>query len=283
MPLPRKTIAVATHDPHSSFIKTPQQLIVVVVLSFLIPVIAIIALVHLVLSRPGADPGAMTPQAITARIEPVGRVEFGPPQGAAGSRSGEQVVKAVCAACHQAGVAGAPKIGDKAAWGPRIKEGLQKLVKDAIAGIRGMPPRGGDSSLTDDEVARAVVFMTNQSGAKFKEPAPAKPQAPQPQQQVAAAPPAVPQAPAQQQQKPGAADGKAVFDKVCMACHATGVGGAPKVGDKEAWAPRIKTGMDSLLQSALKGKGAMPPKGGDQSLTDAQLRAAIDFMVSQSK
>jgi cytochrome c5 len=128
--------------------------------------------------------------------------------------------------------------------------------------------------------------MANQSGAKFKEPAPAKPQAPQSQQQVAAAPPAVPPAPApaqQQQQKPAAADGKAVFDKVCMACHASGVAGAPKVGDKAAWAPRIQTGMDSLLQAALKGKGAMPPKGGDQSLSDAQVRAAIEFMVSQSK
>lgn len=269
---------MATHDPHSSFIKTPQQLIVVVVLSFLIPVIAIIALVQLVLSRPGADPGAMTPEAIAGRIQPVGRVEFGPPAAAAGARGGEQIVKTVCAACHEAGVAGAPKIGDKGAWAPRIKEGLQKLVKDAITGVRGMPPRGGDSSLTDDEVARAVVFMANQSGAKFKEPAPAKPQAPQPQQQVAA----VPTAPAQQQ-KPAAADGKGVYDKVCMACHGTGVGGAPKLGDKAQWAPRIQTGIDALLQSAIKGKGAMPPKGGDASLNDAQLRAAIEFMLSQSK
>ena len=69
----------------------------------------------------------------------------------------------------------------------------------------------------------------------------------------------------------------------CMACHATGVAGAPKLGDKAAWAPRIKQGMDTLVQSALKGKGAMPPKGGNASLSDADVRAAIEFMVSQAK
>jgi cytochrome c5 len=68
-----------------------------------------------------------------------------------------------------------------------------------------------------------------------------------------------------------------------VACHGTGVAGAPKAGDKAAWAPRIKTGIDALLQSALKGKGGMPPKGGNAALSDADVRAAIEFMVSQSR
>jgi cytochrome c5 len=264
--------SVATHDSHSSFIKTPQQLVVVIVASFVVPVIAIIMLVQLVTSERGADPNALTPESVAQRIRPVGHVEFGAAGGAAGGKSGEEVVKSVCAACHQTGVAGAPKIGDKAAWAPRIKEGLNEMVKDAIKGVRGMPPKGGNPSLSDDEVARAVVFMANQSGAKFKEPAPKAP-AQKPQAVAAAAPGSA----------AGAADGKKVYDSTCTACHATGVANAPKLGDKAAWAPRIKQGVDTLLQSALKGKGAMPPKGGNASLSDADLRAAIEFMVSQAK
>jgi cytochrome c5 len=276
---------VATHDSHSSFIKTPQQLIVVILLSFLVPVIGIVLLVQLVTSHPSAEPNAMTPDAVAKRLQPVGHVEFGGEGsggGAAGSRSGEEVVKAVCSTCHQAGVAGAPKIGDRASWGPRIKQGLQTMVATALKGKGAMPPKGGNPALSDDEVARAVVFMANQSGASFREPASKAPaQKPQAQAQAAAAAPAAGGA-----AKPaarGAADGKKVYESTCTACHATGVANAPKLGDKAAWAPRIKQGMDTLLQSALKGKGAMPPKGGNASLSDADVRAAIEFMVSQAK
>ena len=260
-----------THNSHSSFIKTPQQLVAVIVASFVVPVIGIVLLVQLVTSERGADPSALTPESVAARIHPVGRVEFGGPAGAAaGGKSGEEVVKTVCATCHQAGVAGAPKIGNKADWAPRIKEGYQQLVKDAINGVRGMPPKGGNASLSDDEVARAVAFMANQAGANFKPPAP-KPGAPKPQALAAAA------------AKPGVVDGKKVFDGTCTACHSTGVAGAPKLGDKAAWAPRVQQGIDTLLQSALKGKNAMPPKGGNAALSDAEVRAAVEFMVSQAK
>ena len=258
---------MSTHDQHESFIKTPQQLITVVLASFLIPIIGIILLVQLVIAERTADPAAMTPEAIASRIQPIGRVEFGGAGGgggAAGARSGEEVVKTVCATCHQAGVANAPKMGDKAAWAPRIKEGFNALVKDAIKGKGAMPPKGGNPSLSDDDVARAVAFMANQAGASFKEPA-VKATAQKPQ---AAA---------------GAADGKKIYDATCTACHTAGIANAPKLGDKAAWAPRLKEGVDALVQSAMKGKGAMPPKGGNASLSDADLRAAIEFMVSQAK
>jgi cytochrome c5 len=97
--------------------------------------------------------------------------------------------------------------------------------------------------------------MANQSGARFKQPAVAS-------------------------QK---ADGKKVYETTCSACHATGVAGAPKPGDKAAWAPHLMHGVDHLVESALKGKGAMPPKGGNASLSDDDVRAAVEFMVSQSK
>ena len=258
---------------HDSFIKTPQQLVVVVLLAFLVPIIGIILLVQLVTGSRHADPSALKPEAVAQRIQPVGRVEFGAGGGAAaGARSGEEIVKAVCATCHQAGLANAPKLGDKAAWAPHIKHGLGQLTASAIKGKGAMPPRGGDASLTDDEVARAVAFMANQAGAKFKEPAPKAP-AQKPQAQTAAA----------TTDKPAAADGKKVYDATCTACHTAGVANAPKPGDKAAWAPRIKQGMDALVQSALKGKGAMPPKGGAANLSDAEVRAAVEFMVSQSK
>jgi len=258
---------VSTHDAHSSFIKTPQQLIVVILLAFVVPIFGIVLLVQLVTGRPGADPAALSPDAVAARIQPVARVEFGGATAAAGARSGEEIVKTVCAACHQAGVANAPKIGDKTAWAPRIKTGMNALVQSVIKGKGAMPPKGGNASLTDEEVARAVAFLANQAGAGFREPAAPK-----------AAKPA-----AGQQQAAAAGGGKAVFDKVCTVCHTAGVANAPKPGDKVAWAPRIKTGMDSLMQSVIKGKGAMPPKAGNPALTDAEIRAAIEYMVSQSK
>lgn len=79
------------------------------------------------------------------------------------------------------------------------------------------------------------------------------------------------------------ADGKAIYQQVCAACHATGAAGSPKTGDKEAWAPRIATGMDALYASAINGKGVMPPKGGRADISDADIKAAVDYMVSQSQ
>lgn len=261
MPLQNyKTPPVEAHDQHESFIKTPQQLIVVLLLSFLVPIIGIVLLVQLVLSRPSADPQALTPESVAARIQPVGRLEFGAPGAAAGARSADQIVKTVCATCHQAGVANAPKFGDAAAWAPRIKTGLNAMVQSVIKGKGAMPPKAGDASLAEAEIQSSVVLMANQAGAKFKE----KPAA----------------APAK---APAAADGKAVYDKVCVACHQISVAGSPKLGDKAAWAPRIQTGTDAMVQSVIKGKGAMPPKAGNPSLSDAEIRAAIDFMVSQAK
>jgi cytochrome c5 len=83
------------------------------------------------------------------------------------------------------------------------------------------------------------------------------------------------------------ADGKAVYKKTCKMCHATGIAGAPKVGDKAAWATRSEKGIDTLVQNAVKGfkgsKGMMPPKGGNPSLSDADMKAAVQYMLDNSK
>jgi cytochrome c5 len=164
---------MSTHDEHSSFIKTPQQLIVVVVLAFVVPIIGIVLIINLVLSKPSADPGALAPEAVAERLQPVGRVEFGAaaPTAATGPRSGEDVYNAVCTTCHQTGVAGAPKVGDNAAWAKPVKTPFAQLLKNSINGIRAMPPRGGNPDLSDLEMARAIVYMANRSGGTFKEPA----------------------------------------------------------------------------------------------------------------
>src|SRR6267378_1577242 len=159
----KQTDAVSDRDPHPSFIKTPRQLIVVILLSFVVPIVAIILLVQLVVSRPAADPNAMTDEAIAKRLQPVGRVEFGGAGAAAGSRTGEQVYKAVCTSCHQTGVAGAPKLGDKAAWAPHLMHGTDGLLQSALKGKGAMPPKGGNPSLSDDDVRAAVEFMVSQS------------------------------------------------------------------------------------------------------------------------
>jgi cytochrome c5 len=80
-----------------------------------------------------------------------------------------------------------------------------------------------------------------------------------------------------------AADGKAVYDKTCVACHAAGVANAPKLGDKAAWAPRVATGKDALFTAVVKGKGAMPPKAGAADLKDDEIKAAIDYMLASVK
>ena len=74
-----------------------------------------------------------------------------------------------------------------------------------------------------------------------------------------------------------------MYEASCTVCHAAGIAGAPKAGDKAAWAPRLKAGMEALYTTSLKGKGAMPPKGGNASLADADVKAAVDYLVGTAK
>lgn len=162
------------HNEHENLIKTPKQLIAAIVAAFVIPIFIIVLLVQYVGGAPkvGAGSTSQTPEAIAARIKPVADDGYTLVDASAPHqlKSGTEVYNAACVACHRAGVAGAPKFGDSGAWSARIGQGYQTLVSHAIKGIRGMPAKGGNPALDDVEIARAVAYMANSGGAKFKEP-----------------------------------------------------------------------------------------------------------------
>lgn len=170
-------------------------------------------------------------------------------------RLGDEVVSATCAGCHATGKDGAPKIGDPKAWAGRASQGLTSLTEHAIKGIRNMPAHGGAAGVSDIEVERAIVTMVNRSGGHWIEPIGGATQA-------------------------GARQSEQVVQTQCAKCHQAGVDGAPKIGDRMAWIPRLKKGLDVLVASAVHGHGAMPARGGLPDLSDQQIRDATMVMVN---
>jgi cytochrome c5 len=162
------------HDEaHTGPIKTPKQLLLAVLYSFIVPIFVIIGLVYFVTSanKPVAGSDNLE-QSASARIQKVGTIEIRDANRP--KKTGEQVFQAQCTACHTSGVAGAPKVGDKLAWAPRVKTGLDALVNSALKGKNAMGPQGGGDFDTV-EITRAVIYMANASGAKFAEAAKAVP------------------------------------------------------------------------------------------------------------
>ena len=303
-----------THEAHTGPIKTPKQLFWVSVLAFVLPVFIIIGLVYYVTSATLPAPGVSEVQrGIAERLQKVGTVEIRDANRPL--QTGEAVYKAQCTACHATGVSGAPKSGDHAAWAPRIALGYDALLTSALKGKGAMAPQGG-GNFSDLEIGRAVVYMVNAAGGKFAEPAapagaasdaapaaePAAAAAPAPAAAPAAAASAPAAAPAAEASAaapaatvaaaaPAAAAaattsdpavGKALYEKSCTVCHAAGVAGAPKSGNKEEWAPRIAKGMDALYKSSINGLNAMPPRGASTA-TDDEIKAAVDYMVNAAR
>lgn len=274
------------HNEHHSPIRTPGQLAAAVAAFFLVTVIGIILLVSFVTTGTleGAGTDSQSAEAVAARLAPVADEGFTLKDVNAPKvlLAGDAVYTANCAACHTSGAAGAPKLGDAGGWGARIAQGYDTLVKHAVEGIRAMPAKGGNPDLDDVEVARAVVYMTNKSGASFKEPAVPAPAAAPAAATAEAAPAAAAAAPA----KLSADAGKGIYTASCAACHGAGIAGAPKLGDKAAWAARIQQGDAVMYEHAIKGfmgkAGMMPPKGGSTA-SDAEVKAAVDYMVASSK
>lgn len=290
-----KDIMSDAHNHHESAIRTPKQLVAAVVGFFFVTVVGIILLVSFVTTTKltGAGTESQSAEALAARLRPVADEGYTLKDANAPKvlQAGEAVYTAICAACHTSGAAGAPKLGDAGAWAPRIAQGYDTLLKHAIEGIRAMPAKGGNPDLDDVEVARAVVYIANKGGAKFKEPevpaAAAAAAAATPAATPAAAAPAAP-APAAAPAAPKlAADaGKTLYSSACVACHGAGIAGAPKFADKAAWAPRVAQGSATLYEHAIKGfqgkAGVMPPKGGS-SASDEEVKAAVDYMANAAK
>ncbi len=170
-------------------------------------------------------------------------------------RHGKAVVDAVCAPCHATGKNDAPRIGDEKAWSARSAQGLTALTDHALKGIRNMPAHGGNPGVSDIEIARAITYMVNQSGGHWVEP-------------ISGASPAV------------ARTSETIVKTQCAQCHEAGLNGAPKIGDQAAWIPRLKTGLDALVASAIHGHGPMPARGGLPDLSDAEIRGAIIYMFN---
>ncbi|MHB0775127.1 c-type cytochrome [Halomonas sp. WWR20] len=246
-----------------------------------------LAALSLGLTLASAQAADMSKEAIAERLAPVGQLCLqgndcgGAPAVAAvssgGARSGEDVFTSVCSVCHTNGVAGAPIRGEESAWASRMEKGMETLYTHAIKGFNAMPPKGGNPSLSDQEVKNGVNYLTEpvrgddveidtgETVAEAGDAAPVAADADATQVAVAGA---------------NTGNGEEIYNSTCVACHSTGVAGAPKRGDDTAWEPRLAKGIDTLYDHAVNGFNAMPAKGGNPSLADEDVHNAVDYIIS---
>jgi len=261
-------------------------------------IVIAIAVIYFLIKLAGsgsyADVAQSSETATQTRIQPVGQLTLG--DGIpVGERKGDQIFNKICIQCHGAdkSVPNAPKIENNGEWAPRIAQGFDTLFQHALNGFNAMPAKGGAADLTDQELKRVITYMANKSGGNFPDPDAAAPADQAASGDAAASAPvaasSAPAADAPKAEDKGAAapaasgaDGKKVYEANCQACHGGAVPGVPHVGKKEDWAPRIKQGKDTLHKHALEGFNAMPAKGGNGSLSDDEVKAAVDYMANQS-
>ena len=264
-------------------------------------IVIVIAVIYFLIKLAGSgsfgDVAETTEAATQTRIQPVGQLKLG--DGIpVGERQGDQIFNKICIQCHAADsiVPNAPKFENKGDWAPRIAQGFDTLFQHALNGFNAMPAKGGAADLTDQELKRAITDMANKAGGTFPGPDAAAPADAAASGEAASAPAAEGAAPAEAPKADaakaddkgaaapaaGGADGKKVYEANCQACHGGAVPGVPHGGKKEDWAPRIKHGKDTLHKHALEGFNAMPAKGGNGSLSDDEVKAAVDYMANQS-
>ena len=264
-------------------------------------IVIVIAVIFFLIKLAGSgsfgDVNETTEAATQTRIQPVGQLKLG--DGIpVGERQGDQIFNKICIQCHAADsiVPKAPKFENKGDWAPRIAQGFDTLFQHALNGFNAMPAKGGAADLTDQELKRVITYMANKAGGTFPDPDAAAPADAAASGEAASAPAAEGAAPAEAPKADaakaddkgaaapaaGGADGKKVYEATCQACHGGAVPGVPHVGKKEDWAPRIKQGKDTLHKHALEGFNAMPAKGGNGSLSDDEVKAAVDYMANQS-
>ena len=261
-------------------------------------IVIVIAVIYFLIKLAGSgsfgDVAETTEAATQTRIQPVGQLKMG--DGIpVGERQGDQIFNKICIQCHAADsiVPNAPKFENKGDWAPRIAQGFDTLFQHALNGFNAMPAKGGAADLTDQELKRVITYMANKAGGTFPDPDAVAPADAAASGEAASAPAAegvapadAPKADAAKAEDKGAAaggaDGKKVYEASCQACHGGAVPGVPHVGKKEDWAPRIKQGKDTLHKHAIEGFNAMPAKGGNGSLSDDEVKAAVDYMANQS-
>lgn len=229
-----------------------------------------------------------TDHATATRILPSGQLKMG--DGVEpGQRTGKQVFDKICLQCHAAdsSVAHAPKLTNNSEWSARIAKGFDTLVKNAINGFTdkgNMPARGGSAELTDDEVARAVAYMVNQSGGGAPDESTIGTGAKSGSTDSAASAPAGGESSAVSESQ-----AQALFEKTCFACHGanSAVPNSPKITRNEDWVERVKQGKETLFKHAIEGYtnpktgGIMPARGGS-SYSDDEIKAIVTYMVNQS-
>lgn len=244
---------------------TPKDFLYATLGGLFAPGLAIFLIVMLFIGIQGRmgqpDAAPMSDKAVRERIQPFGKSLAIDPSAPRVERTGEQVYNEVCSGCHASGALGSPKYKEKADWSKRLSNGYDSLLTHALKGLNKMPPRGGDPDLSDLEVARGVVYMANAAGGNFE-------------------------ATLKKEPEPSAADlarGKSVYADNCAGCHDAGVTGAQKLTDAKAWAPLLKEGKEYLYNVAIKGSFGGPAKGGNEKLSDADTRVAVDYMVAEAK
>ncbi len=190
--------------------------------------------------------------------------ETPPVEKVSGSASevGKKIYEKYCQACHTTGAGGSPKLGDAAAWEPRLKAGIAEVYSKAIKGFGAMPAKGTCITCSDEDIHHAVDYLVGQAAASGE---------------------AKPAKPVKELPKATLALGKQVYDKVCSVCHDAGKLNAPKIGDQHAWAPLIDKNFDVLVTNSIKGYRAMPPRGACYDCSDTDIIAAVKYMVQQSK
>ena len=237
---------MSEHDPneHTSFIKTPKQLLVVVALAFIVPILLIAMVASLAMRSVEPSVDVKSDEAVAKRLKPVGQVVVAEGSDVPGQRTGKQVVEAVCSACHATGALNAPKLADTGAWHELIKDGHAHLTEMAIKGIRQMPPRrrspvdrrrnGARGRLHGEPGRRELQRAADAGCGAWRKSRLHRHRDGGSNARLAGATSGASAA--------GAASGKAIFEANCAVCHGTGVAGAPKIGDKAAWAPRLTQG-----------------------------------------
>ncbi|MBX2884199.1 MAG: c-type cytochrome [Granulosicoccus sp.] len=228
-----------------------------------------VAVARALAPAPDTANDALLRAALLERIEPVGSVNTSEDQvsqpmtavaSVAAPESTDELVQASCGACHTAGVAGAPRFDDADEWAKRRESGLDALVASVINGKGAMPARAG-TQYSDEDLRRAVIQVAGfeaESSASGSDDS---------TEQSADAGELTPRV-------------KGVVDSVCTACHVAGIAGAPKIGDKEAWASRAEKGLEGMAAVVASGKGGMPPRGGSD-LSDEELVTAVEYLMSK--